>query len=235
MAESNSSQKVDMVPSTSTSETSFLSVQLNKKRKSLNPTTTQLTKTDGTVLFLKDQCEQIVSASNHNDQLSKRFGFVVDTCLDLQVGEVLPWLYLSSQDAANDLDTVQKHKFTHILSLIPNFLLSPIVKSQVENHLCLPLFDEEASSLDSEIVKDALNFIKGVKLIRPKNNELSYKHKILVHCNAGVSRAPTVVILYLMLEESYSFHDAFNLVKKVRPCVQPNSGFLQQLKAKEVT
>ena len=52
---------------------------------------------------------------------------------------------------------------------------------------------------------------------------------VLVHCNAGVSRAPSIVIGYLMLREGLPFEDAYGQVKVARPSVCPNPGFYQQL------
>lgn len=53
---------------------------------------------------------------------------------------------------------------------------------------------------------------------------------VLVHCNAGVSRAASVVIGYLIYTEGLSFNDAFSLVKTARPVICPNPGFMEQLK-----
>lgn len=53
---------------------------------------------------------------------------------------------------------------------------------------------------------------------------------VLVHCSAGVSRAPTVCIAYLMKKLKLSLDDAMELVKDARPCTSPNPGFLLQLK-----
>lgn len=53
---------------------------------------------------------------------------------------------------------------------------------------------------------------------------------VLLHCNAGVSRSASIAIAYLMANEKIPFDDAFNRVKSVRPSVQPNAGFLVQLK-----
>ncbi|KAF4791164.1 Dual specificity protein phosphatase 19 [Turdus rufiventris] len=44
-------------------------------------------------------------------------GFVQDLSADLQVGVVKPWLLLGSQDAAHDLETMRKHKVTHVLNV----------------------------------------------------------------------------------------------------------------------
>uniref|UniRef100_A0A2I3M085 Dual specificity phosphatase 19 n=1 Tax=Papio anubis TaxID=9555 RepID=A0A2I3M085_PAPAN len=53
---------------------------------------------------------------------------------------------------------------------------------------------------------------------------------VLVHCNAGVSRAAAIVIGFLMNSEQTSFTSAFSLVKNARPSICPNSGFMEQLR-----
>ncbi|XP_039994783.1 dual specificity protein phosphatase 19-like isoform X3 [Xiphias gladius] len=44
-------------------------------------------------------------------------GFVEDKSLDLQVGVVRPFLLLASQDAAHDIDTLQRYKVSHVLNV----------------------------------------------------------------------------------------------------------------------
>jgi len=53
--------------------------------------------------------------------------------------------------------------------------------------------------------------------------------KVLVHCQAGVSRSPTLVVAYLMARYGRSMMDAFNAVKERRPVVAPNFNFMGQL------
>ncbi|XP_018021060.1 uncharacterized protein LOC108677353 [Hyalella azteca] len=53
---------------------------------------------------------------------------------------------------------------------------------------------------------------------------------VLVHCNAGVSRAPTVVIAYCMKFLRISYSEALKFVKEKRPYIKPNEGFVEQLK-----
>lgn len=52
---------------------------------------------------------------------------------------------------------------------------------------------------------------------------------VLVHCNAGVSRAAAIVIGFLMNSERLSFARAFSVVKNARPAACPNPGFMEQL------
>jgi hypothetical protein len=54
---------------------------------------------------------------------------------------------------------------------------------------------------------------------------------VLVHCHMGISRSATVVLLYLMLEHGVSLDAALRHLKKVRPVVNPNPGFMEHLRA----
>ena len=57
--------------------------------------------------------------------------------------------------------------------------------------------------------------------------------RILVHCFAGVSRSATIIISFLMRFKSMSYHEALRFVKQRRDVVQPNEGFVEQLKLYE--
>lgn len=57
---------------------------------------------------------------------------------------------------------------------------------------------------------------------------------IIVHCDGGHSRAPTVVIAYLMRHDHWSHSYAEKYVQSKRKNVKPNSGFEKQLKVYDV-
>jgi len=48
----------------------------------------------------------------------------------------------------------------------------------------------------------------------------------LVVCTAGRSRSASVCIAYLMKKKGLSFKAAFDKVKKARPLIEPNAGFM---------
>ncbi|KAI0738800.1 phosphatases II [Daedaleopsis nitida] len=52
---------------------------------------------------------------------------------------------------------------------------------------------------------------------------------VLVHCQQGVSRSAAVVIAYLIYTHNMSYDSAFDLVKRKRACIKPNSGFVRCL------
>ncbi|KAM9318946.1 dual specificity protein phosphatase 14 [Pholidichthys leucotaenia] len=51
----------------------------------------------------------------------------------------------------------------------------------------------------------------------------------LVHCTAGRSRSPSLIMAYLMRSEGLSLRRAHELVLERRPSIRPNSGFWRQL------
>ena len=51
---------------------------------------------------------------------------------------------------------------------------------------------------------------------------------VLVHCSAGVSRSPTMVIAYLISKEKMRYKEALALLREKR-YVLPNEGFSEQL------
>jgi protein-tyrosine phosphatase len=59
------------------------------------------------------------------------------------------------------------------------------------------------------------------------------KNKVLVHCVAGISRSATVVTAYLIRYKQMSLNDALIFLRGSRHVVNPNLGFLNQLKEYE--
>uniref|UniRef100_A0A3Q3FNH1 Dual specificity protein phosphatase 14-like n=1 Tax=Kryptolebias marmoratus TaxID=37003 RepID=A0A3Q3FNH1_KRYMA len=51
----------------------------------------------------------------------------------------------------------------------------------------------------------------------------------LVHCSAGRSRSPALVMAYLMRSKGLSLHQAHKMVLECRPFIRPNAGFWRQL------
>ncbi|XP_059179822.1 dual specificity protein phosphatase 19-like [Centropristis striata] len=144
------------------------------------------------------------------------YGFVEDNSLDLRVGVVRPFLLLASQDAAHDIDTLQRHKVSHVLNVaygVTNLFPDQLIYKTLQ---ILDLPDTDITSYLGE----CSSFIDQAQ---------EQGGVVLVHCNAGVSRSSSIVIGYLMLREGLSFNDAYGKVKLARPSTRPNPGFYQQL------
>jgi protein-tyrosine phosphatase len=88
-------------------------------------------------------------------------------------------------------------------------------------YLVLPAVDAE----DYDIRDDA---VRAVRFIQ---DAVSKNERVLVHCRAGVSRSATVVLFYLILSEAYTLPSALLRLRRARPVVRPNAGFLRHLAA----
>ncbi len=53
--------------------------------------------------------------------------------------------------------------------------------------------------------------------------------QVLVHCAAGVSRSPTLVIAYIMWSQKKTRKEAYEYVSVKRPIIDPNDNFMDQL------
>jgi protein-tyrosine phosphatase len=67
------------------------------------------------------------------------------------------------------------------------------------------------------------------------NSVRESKERVLVHCQAGVSRSATVVIAYLLHSERTSLSSTLARVKAARKWIEPNWGFVYQLGEYEKT
>ena len=57
---------------------------------------------------------------------------------------------------------------------------------------------------------------------------------VLVHCNSGMSRSATLVIVFLMSRRGMSLADAYETTRSARPVILPNRGFFGALQRHEL-
>uniref|UniRef100_A0A182PTD3 tRNA pseudouridine synthase n=1 Tax=Anopheles epiroticus TaxID=199890 RepID=A0A182PTD3_9DIPT len=193
---------------------SFLE-QLRNRKTELQRTETTVTYMDGSRKIFRNNCE--IDAP-------PRLGFIVDNSPDQVPACIMSqFLYLGSQDCVR-AEVLEKYGITHVLSV------------GIET----PPFEEYA--LGGQQPKIEKKFVDCLDLpetnlaqVLAKTNAFidecqARGGRVLVHCNAGVSRSTSVVLGYLMERCDQSFMQAFATVKSKRPCVQPNAGFIKQLK-----
>ncbi|CAG2100458.1 unnamed protein product [Medioppia subpectinata] len=75
---------------------------------------------------------------------------------------------------------------------------------------------------------------EDVLTIFPETNQIisecqAKNQNVLVHCSAGVSRSPSVVIAYLMSKYRKPFAETMAQVRAIRRKIAPNPGFVRQL------
>ncbi|RWS14596.1 dual specificity protein phosphatase 19-like protein [Dinothrombium tinctorium] len=143
-------------------------------------------------------------------------GFVIDTKPDLNIGFVMKGVLIGSQDVAHNFDLLVDNSITHILNVAVG------VSNEFEDKFIyrnVPILDVPEFEL-KQCLKLCFDFI----------DDCRNKYGIcLVHCNAGVSRAPIVAIAYLMFKTEITYEEALNRIKSTRSCINPNPGFVRQL------
>lgn len=58
---------------------------------------------------------------------------------------------------------------------------------------------------------------------------LKSSKRVLIHCNKGISRSPTIAIAYFIKVLNLSYEEALYKIKEIRPFVKPNKGFINQI------
>lgn len=187
---------------------SFLE-QLQARRRALLPAETTVRYADG---------RKELNRNGRTVPLeSAAYGFVVDTAPDTIPACVhSDWLYVGSQDAVG-ADLVEVYGITHLLSV---GIEAPVDVPRLRGRLFVPCLDVPET--------DLLALLAGTNAFIDECRRSG--GRVLVHCNAGVSRSVSVVIGWLMLVERCSFDEALATVRSQRPCGRPNDGFAKQLR-----
>lgn len=130
-------------------------------------------------------------------------------------------MFISDMDTASDSELLDSLAITHIISL--NNQISFPTKYEY-----LPINIDDAPNEDIyQYFDDTYEFIEQSQLSLTNGGGYS----CLVHCAAGVSRSATIVLAYIMRKLRVSLSDALTCLRADRPCVQPNLGFMFQLRA----
>ncbi|ETW78140.1 hypothetical protein HETIRDRAFT_55514 [Heterobasidion irregulare TC 32-1] len=124
-------------------------------------------------------------------------------------------LWVGDLHSAKDVETLKANGIFSVLSAMRGRLT---IHETLTRHQVLIDDTEEADILQHLI--SSITFIQA---------ELEKGRGVLVHCQAGMSRSATIVAAYLMYSQNIDVSAALELIKKARPTIQPNNGFLMQL------
>ncbi|XP_010636498.3 dual specificity protein phosphatase 2 [Fukomys damarensis] len=130
--------------------------------------------------------------------------------------EILPFLYLGSCSHSSDLQGLRACGITAVLN----------VSSSCPNHFegllrykSIPVEDNQMAEI-SVWFQEAIGFIDSVK---------NSGGRVLVHCQAGISRSATICLAYLIQSRRVRLDEAFDFVKQRRGVISPNFSFMGQL------
>ena len=130
------------------------------------------------------------------------------------------YLSIGNECDAKNKDLLIKEGITHIINVTKNI---PLYHENSDNikikYLRVPVND----GCDQDIKKYFDETNEFIDQVKQQNG------KVLVHCQAGISRSPTIVIAYLMNKNHTTLTETYNTVKKIRTIVEPNFLFYSQL------
>lgn len=108
----------------------------------------------------------------------------------------------------------------HIFGIVNATTSEPNAYPDLYDYLRVDVNDEPTEQISSYF-QPVFNFIQ-------RHHRLD--HNVFVHCHMGISRSATLVIAFLMIDGPRTLREAFQEVKNVRPHIDPNEGFLRQLR-----
>ena len=135
---------------------------------------------------------------------------------------ILPGLYICDYKDVEDPKMLLSHSITHVINCAAG--LDTASFSFLKGTHKLDFEDEDDSSYLEEANKWICEGAYILSTFYEKNQTVA------VHCMAGISRSPSVVIAWLILYKGMSYDDAFSLVIRRRPFIRPNPLFTRILK-----
>ncbi|KAM6503317.1 hypothetical protein JOM56_000260 [Amanita muscaria] len=129
--------------------------------------------------------------------------------------QVIPGLWIGDLPSAQNTELLKGHGIYSILSAMRGRI--QIKETFIRHQILLD---------DSEDEDVLVHLLPSIHFIQ---EELDKGRGVLVHCQAGISRSSTIVAAYLMHSRDLDTNSALELIRKVRPNVEPNQNFLRQL------
>ncbi|XP_028827354.1 dual specificity protein phosphatase 4 [Denticeps clupeoides] len=130
--------------------------------------------------------------------------------------EILPFLFLGSALHASKKDMLDGMGISALLNVSSN---CPNHFEGLYQYKCIPVEDNHKEDISSWFI-EAIEFIDSVK---------DSNGRVLVHCQAGISRSATICLAYLMKKKRVRLEEAFEFVKQRRSIISPNFSFMGQL------
>merc|ERR1719150_1271905 len=131
--------------------------------------------------------------------------------------QVLPHLFLGNMKDASDVAILHGLGVGYVLNVTskpPSYKMDPgIIYKQL-------VADDNGLQNLKQFFEEAFEFIDLAK---------SNSSGVLIHCQAGISRSPTIAVAYLMKYYPMAMSDAYKFVKTKRSIISPNLNFMGQL------
>ncbi|XP_051950436.1 dual specificity protein phosphatase 2-like [Xyrauchen texanus] len=130
--------------------------------------------------------------------------------------EILPFLFLGSAHHSSRRETLARCGITAVLNVSSS---CPNMFEEELQYKTLKVEDSLAADI-RVLFPEAIRFIDSVK---------ESGGRVLVHCQAGISRSATICLAYLIHTRHVRLEEAFDFVKRRRQVISPNLAFMGQL------
>lgn len=135
------------------------------------------------------------------------------------ISEILPRLYISDLQTAEDTALISSLGITHVLSAMPGHVaLPPTITAHAVQ---VPLHDAPFAELAAHLPRTTRYIARALRS--------SPDARVLVHCAMGTSRSVAVVCGYLIAAHGLHPSQALEFVRARRAAAAPNRGFIDQL------
>ena len=132
-----------------------------------------------------------------------------------EIDQITETIYLGNVEAIiKEKRKLKKLGIKKILSVMPSF----------GTHFDSYEFKQKIIEVDDDYRANIIQYFQECILFIEGND------KIFIHCAAGMSRSPTIVIAYIMWKKRISLDEAIRFVREKRPAISPNANFMNQLK-----
>ena len=143
--------------------------------------------------------------------------------MNIHTSQIFKWLYLGSFENACDLKELRRNKILFVLNCAKECNNEKLPKEIKELHLNVK------DDVDFDIMRFFDQSNEFINNVRTKGGS------ILVHCKLGLSRSPTIIAAYLVKYFGFNVNSALTFIRKKRPKISPNQGFIEQLQEYENT
>lgn len=133
-----------------------------------------------------------------------------------QIYKVLNNLYIGSGRSAWNIDNIKQNNISHIVNAAP----------QTECSFLENVIYYKLNILDSSQENILIHLHDVNKFI---STAINSGGSVLIHCHAGISRAPTICAAYLIQYHNFPHDLALKHIKKYNCQINPNKGFQKQL------
>ena len=135
--------------------------------------------------------------------------------------QIFKWMYLGTFENACDISDLRRLGINYILNCASDCKNTQLPKNITELHLKI------RDDVNFDIFKYFEQGIDFINKVRTKGGV------ILVHCKFGVSRSPSFVCAFLIKYFAFNLQSALKFLRKKRPQVNPNEGFMNFLEKYE--